>query len=85
MAPKLYGRVQRFHAVLQTLRDVDWTEIAADCGYFDHANFIQSLPSQVFPPAQYHALKAPDLNHVARPGQGPFSTIAARTEVVPLT
>jgi AraC-like DNA-binding protein len=68
MAPKLYARVQRFQAVVatvQTLRQVNWTEMAAACGYFDQAHFIHDFRGfSGFTPAQYFALKGSDLNHV---------------------
>lgn len=71
MAPKLYARVQRFQAVVatvQTLREVNWTDIAAACGYFDQAHFIHDFRAfSGFTPAQYLALKGRDLNHVPLP------------------
>jgi len=72
MAPKLYARVKRFQAVVetvQTLRDVNWTDIAAACGYFDQAHFIHDFRAfSGFTPTQYFALKGADLNHVPLPG-----------------
>jgi AraC-like DNA-binding protein len=72
LAPKLYARVQRFQAVVatvQTLRDVNWTQIAAACGYFDQAHFIHDFRVfSGFTPTQYFALKGSDLNHVPLPG-----------------
>ena len=72
MSPKLYARVQRFQAVVETvhtLRDVNWTEIAATCGYFDQAHFIHDFRAfSGFTPTQYFALKGSDLNHVPLPG-----------------
>jgi AraC-like DNA-binding protein len=71
MAPKLYARVQRFQAVVatvQTLREVNWTDIAAACGYFDQAHFIHDFRAfSGFTPVQYFALKGSDLNHVPLP------------------
>jgi AraC-like DNA-binding protein len=71
MAPKLYARVQRFQAVVatvQTLPEVNWTDIAADCGYFDQAHFIHDFRAfSGFTPAQYFTLKGSDLNHVPLP------------------
>jgi AraC-like DNA-binding protein len=72
MAPKLYARVQRFQAVVvgvQTLREVNWADIAAGCGYYDQAHFIHDFRAFAgFTPAQYFALKGADLNHVPLPG-----------------
>jgi AraC-like DNA-binding protein len=71
MAPKLYARVQRFQnivATVQTLREVNWTDIAAACGYFDQAHFIHDFRAfSGFTPVQYFALKGSDLNHVPLP------------------
>lgn len=71
MAPKLYARVQRFQAVVetvQTLGDVDWSDIAVACGYFDQAHFIHDFRAfSGFTPEQYFALKGSDLNHVPLP------------------
>ena len=63
MAPKLYARVQRFQAVVQAVqhrRDVNWTDLAAACGYFDQAHFIHDFqrftgqpPRQFFTSANY--------------------------------
>jgi AraC-like DNA-binding protein len=71
MAPKLYARVRRFQAVVatvQNLRDVDWTDIAAACGYFDQSHFIHDFRAfSGFTPAQYFARRGADLNHVPLP------------------
>jgi methylphosphotriester-DNA--protein-cysteine methyltransferase len=71
MAPKLFSRVQRFQAVVQSvhpLRAVDWADVAASCGYFDQAHFIHDFRSfSGFAPATYRALKARALNHVPLP------------------
>ena len=72
MAPKLYARVQRFQAVVgtvQALRDVNWTDIAAACGYFDQAHFIHDFRAfSGFTPAQYLAFKGGNVNHVPLSG-----------------
>jgi AraC-like DNA-binding protein len=46
LTPKLYGRVRRFQDVLAILHgaaDVDWTEVALRCGYYDQAHFIHDF------------------------------------------
>ena len=68
LAPKLFCRVQRFKQVLQVIhrgREVDWTEIALSCGYFDQAHFIHDFKefSGVIPTA-YLAAGTEHLNHV---------------------
>jgi AraC-like DNA-binding protein len=68
MAPKLFARVQRFQAVVETvhtLREVNWADVAAQCGYFDQAHFIHDFRAfSGFTPTAYFALKGKDLNHV---------------------
>jgi AraC-like DNA-binding protein len=50
---------------VQTLHDVDWTDIAVACGYFDQAHFIHDFRDfSGFTPEEYFALKGSDLNHV---------------------
>jgi AraC-like DNA-binding protein len=71
MAPKLYARVQRFQAVVRTVqarRDVNWTDIAATCGYFDQAHFNHDFRAfSGLTPTDYFAARGPDLNHVPLP------------------
>jgi len=71
MAPKLYARVNRFHSVVatvQSMREVDWTDVALACGYCDQAHFIHDFRAfSGFTPVQYLALKGSDLSHVPLP------------------
>jgi AraC-like DNA-binding protein len=42
LSPKAFCRIRRFAAVLKRIEgaaDVDWTEVALACGYFDQAHF----------------------------------------------
>jgi len=46
MTPKMFCRVRRFQQVLNEIRhsrNVVWTDIAADCGYYDQAHFINDF------------------------------------------
>ena len=46
LTPKLFCRVQRFQKVLRSIgmsRDIDWTDVALACGYFDQAHFIHDF------------------------------------------
>ena len=50
MTPKQLDRVLRFQRVIQTLsaskpREVDWSAVAIDCGYYDQAHFINDFQS----------------------------------------
>ena len=71
MTPKLFSRVQRFQEVVKTvhpLRDVDWADIAASCGYFDQAHFIHDFRTfSGLTPSAYFALKSEHQNHVPLP------------------
>jgi AraC-like DNA-binding protein len=42
LTPKLFCRIRRFQSVLDSLEgmsEIDWTDIALSCGYFDQAHF----------------------------------------------
>lgn len=71
MAPKLFSRVQRFQTVIATVdthREVNWAEVAADCGYHDQAHFIHDFRAFTgFSPGSYLALKGEHRNHVPLP------------------
>jgi AraC-like DNA-binding protein len=71
MAPKLFARVQRFQSVVETvhtLDEVNWTDIASACGYFDQAHFIHDFRAfSGFTPTAYFALKSEHRNHVPMP------------------
>jgi AraC-like DNA-binding protein len=48
MKPKQLDRVLRFQRVIQTLsttkpKEVDWVEVAMECGYYDQAHFIHDF------------------------------------------
>jgi AraC-like DNA-binding protein len=71
MTPKLFARVQRFQAVIEavhTLREVNWADVASDCGYFDQAHFIHDFRAfSGFTPTAYFALKSEHRNHIPLP------------------
>jgi AraC-like DNA-binding protein len=46
VTPKAFSRIRRFQHVLgriERLTEVDWTEVACACGYFDQAHFIHEF------------------------------------------
>jgi AraC-like DNA-binding protein len=46
LTPKAFSRVCRFQHVLgqiENLTDVDWVDVANECGYFDQAHFIHDF------------------------------------------
>ncbi len=68
LTPKVFCRVIRFQRVLKLLhktKDVDWTGIALDCGYYDQAHFIHDFQAfSGLTPTQYLAASSAHLNHV---------------------
>jgi AraC-like DNA-binding protein len=46
ISPKLFCRVRRFQSVLEKItigKPVRWSDVAADCGYYDQAHFIHDF------------------------------------------
>jgi len=68
LTPKLYCRVQRFQTVLrliQKTRDIDWTEVALSCGYYDQSHFNHDFRAfSGINPTAYLLDHTEHLNHV---------------------
>jgi AraC-like DNA-binding protein len=68
LTPKLFCRVQRFQKVLRNIgmsRDIDWTDVALSCGYFDQAHFIHDFRAfSGLSPTAYAAHCTNHMNHV---------------------
>ena len=68
LTPKVYHRVMRFQSVLRRvwpMRDVDWTDVALACGYYDQPHFIHDFRAfSGLTPSQYLAARGDQLNHV---------------------
>jgi AraC-like DNA-binding protein len=68
LTPKLFSRVQRFQKVIQNLpleNDVDWVDVALDCGYYDQAHFIHDFRSfSGLSPSTYLKYRTRHTNHV---------------------
>ena len=68
LTPKLFARVQRFQNVIQNLppeQDVDWTDVALGCGYYDQAHFIHDFRSfSGLSPSTYLKYRTRHTNHV---------------------
>jgi AraC-like DNA-binding protein len=68
LAPKLFCRVRRFQRLLRAIHqrnDIDWVQVALECGYYDQAHFIHDF--QVFSgltPSGYRAAATAYINHV---------------------
>jgi AraC-like DNA-binding protein len=72
LTPKLFCRVVRFQQVVQKIhrwRQVDWADVAVDCGYYDQAHFIHDFQAfSGFSPTTYLEVRGPRLNHVPLAG-----------------
>jgi AraC-like DNA-binding protein len=68
LTPKVFGRVSRFQRVVQTAHgaeEIDWADLALDCGYYDQAHFIHDFQSFAgITPSTYLGQKTLHLNHV---------------------
>lgn len=68
LTPKVFSRVRRFQQVLQTIRqreEMNWADIALECGYYDQAHFIHDFRSfSGLTPTEYMARATPHINHI---------------------
>ena len=68
LTPKLFCRVRRFQEVVRMVHratEVNWTEVAVSCGYFDQAHFINDFREfSGLSPTIYLACKGDHQNHV---------------------
>ncbi len=68
MTPKSFMRVIRFQKVIGDIEQstqVDWSSIAYQCGYFDHAHFIHDFRHfSGITPQQYLSVKNDQLNYL---------------------
>ena len=68
LTPKVFCRVRRFQRVLHVIhgrREVDWAQIALDCGYYDQPHFIHDFREfSGLTPNAYLAAATLHLNHI---------------------
>lgn len=68
LTPKRYCRIRRFQEVLKLIgsgQQVDWTDVAMACGYFDQAHFIHDFRSfSGLNPTTYLTHRGEHHNHV---------------------
>lgn len=68
LTPKLFCRVSRFQGVVRRLavaNQVDWAEVALNCGYYDQAHFIHDFQAFAgITPSAYLEHRTEHLNHV---------------------
>lgn len=69
LTPKAFCRVQRFQRVLNRVhraRDIDWIQVALNCGYYDQAHFIHDFREfSGMTPTQYVTRVTEHQNHVS--------------------
>jgi len=69
VTPKLHCRIRRFQTAMNFIRQprqVDWTNLAMSCGYYDQAHFINEFRMfSGLTPTEYLWQKGEHLNHVA--------------------
>jgi AraC-like DNA-binding protein len=68
LTPKAFCRVRRFQRVLRVIQNrgqIDWTQIALSCGYYDQSHFIHDFQGfSGLTPNAYAAVATPHLNHL---------------------
>jgi AraC-like DNA-binding protein len=68
LTPKVFGRVSRFQRVVQIAHgadEIDWADLALECGYYDQAHFIHDFQSFAgITPAAYLLQRTRHMNHV---------------------
>ncbi len=68
VTPKAFCRVMRFQQAIKKISagsEIDWLDVALDCGYFDQAHFVHDFRAfSGITPTEYAARKTPHLNHV---------------------
>jgi AraC-like DNA-binding protein len=68
VTPKAFCRVMRFQQAIKTISnsaEIDWTDLALDCGYFDQSHFVHDFRAFAgMTPTEYAAKRTQHLNHV---------------------
>jgi AraC-like DNA-binding protein len=68
LTPKLYARVLRFNRVVESIYnkpEVNWQDIAYQCGYFDQAHFIRDFKAfSGLTPSEYLPRRTAAAHHV---------------------
>ncbi len=68
LTPKLFSRVSRFQQVIRAAHavgEIDWVQVALECGYYDQAHFIHDFQSFAgITPSAYLERRTDHVNHV---------------------
>jgi AraC-like DNA-binding protein len=70
LTPKVYSRIARFRRVvssLERMQDVDWTDIALSCGYFDQPHFVHDFKEFAGVTPSEYLIDRVSTNHVRVP------------------
>jgi AraC-like DNA-binding protein len=71
LTPKLFCRVRRFQRALRLIAkggQIQWADLAVDCGYFDQAHFIHDFTDfSGLNPSTFLNFRTEHLNHVRLP------------------
>jgi AraC-like DNA-binding protein len=66
--PKVFCRIRRFQQALDRMgvgKNIEWANVALDCGYFDQSHFIHDFRAfSGINPTSYLARQTPYRNHV---------------------
>lgn len=68
LTPKSLLRIFRFQKVIQSIekeKEIDWMQIATDCGYYDHAHFAKDFYNfSGINPSKYNSSKGDNVNYL---------------------
>jgi len=68
LSPKEFLRVMKFQQTIlriEQMRQLDWIQVAHDCGYYDQSHFIKDFKEfSGFSPTEYLAMKSPVINYI---------------------
>lgn len=68
LSPKRYARLQRFRRLIAQAHreaDVDWADVAADCGFHDQPHLVHEFRAfSGLTPTAWQALRGPYPNHI---------------------
>lgn len=69
MSPKRFARLQRFRSAVADARNgagIEWTRIAADCGFYDQPHLVREFREFCgMTPGEYAAARGEYMNHIA--------------------
>jgi AraC-like DNA-binding protein len=89
LTPKVYARIRRFQKALRTIHgagDLDWADLAFDCGWYDQAHMIRDFKEfSGLTPSEYGRLQGEFMLHVPVEEQGQICPIPGGQSVAECT